>query len=335
MGVAPDRGAVAGLEDRRFTAFVGREAPLVALVDMLGDAVDGRGHAVAIVGEPGIGKSRLLHEFRRRVADRRLTVLEGRCLPYGASIPYGPLIDILRSNAGIRRRDDPARVRERLAAALEGGLGREPGAAPRPSLTEGRDVPEGLTPEARKARTFEALRLLCLEGRRRPLVLVVEDLHWIDRTSEEFLGMLADDVETSAIMLLTTHRPGYRPPWLSSRARASSRCARWRRTTPSGWSGRRRGARRSPIGWRRRSWTAERATPVPRGAHARRRRGRRGRVGAGDGPRRHRRPYRPAVRPQHAGCSRPRRCWGREFPARLLELVLDDGGPVAPAGWTT
>jgi class 3 adenylate cyclase len=243
VGVAPDRGAAAGLEDRRFTAFVGREAQLAALVDMLDDSIDGHGHAVAVIGEPGIGKSRLVREFRRRVADRRITVLEGRCPPYGASLPYGPLIDILRSNAGLRRRDDPARVRERLAAALQ-EVDLDPRLLPHLAalLTEDRDVPEGLTPEARKARTFEALRLLCLKGSgRRPLVLVVEDLHWIDRTSEEFLRDLADDVETSAMMLLTTHRAGYRLPWLSL-ACTSQRCARWPRQTPSGWSGRRRRA---------------------------------------------------------------------------------------------
>jgi class 3 adenylate cyclase/tetratricopeptide (TPR) repeat protein len=217
LGVAPNRGAAAGLERRRFTAFVGRDAPLAALVDLLDDAVEGRGHAVAVAGEPGIGKSRLVHEFRRRVAGRRLTVLEGRCLSYGASIPYAPLTDILRANAGVRRRDDAARVEERLAAALD-EVGMDASRLPELAalLVDRAEAGDGLTPEARKARTFEALRLLCLHGsRRRPLVLVVEDVHWIDPTSEEFLRALAADVETSAILLLTTHRPGYRPPWLS------------------------------------------------------------------------------------------------------------------------
>ena len=217
VGVAPNRGAAAGLERRRFTAFVGREAPIAALVDLLDDAVEGRGHAVAIAGEPGIGKSRLVHEFRRRVAGRRLTVLEGRCLSYGAAIPYAPLIDILRANAGLRRRDDPARVEERLAAALD-EVGMDASRLPElAGLLIDRPVAgDGLTPEARKARTFEALLALCLLGsRRRPLVLVVEDVHWIDPTSEEFLRALAASLETSAILLVTTHRPGYRPPWLA------------------------------------------------------------------------------------------------------------------------
>jgi class 3 adenylate cyclase/tetratricopeptide (TPR) repeat protein len=217
IGVAPDRGAEAGLERRRFTPFVGREALLAELIDLLDSAVESRGRAVALVGEPGIGKSRLVHEFRRRVTGRRLTVLEGRCLSYGAAIPYAPLADILRANAGLRRRDKPARVKERLAAALEEvGLG----IAWLPYLaglvSEQLEVPSALTPEARKARTFEALRLLCLLGsRRRPLVLIVEDTHWVDPTSEEFLRTLMADVETSPILLVSTHRPGYRPPWLS------------------------------------------------------------------------------------------------------------------------
>ncbi len=333
VGMAPDRGAVAGLEDRRFTAFVGREAPLVALVNMLGDAVDGRGHAVAIVGEPGIGKSRLLHEFRRRVADRRLTVLEGRCLPYGVSIPYGPLIDILRSNAGIRRRDDPARVRERLAAALD-EVGMDASRVPHLAalLTEGRDVPEGLTPEARKARTFEALRLLCLEGsRRRPLVLVVEDLHWIDRTSEEFLEALADDVETSAIMLLTTHRPGYRPPWLS--LTCASQLALRPLAPDDAERMVRSAAGREPLPERVASEILDRGAGNPlfleELTHAAGEDGADASVPA---------TVHGVIAARIDRLSGPQRrvlqtaaVLGREFPALLLELVLDDGGPVAPA----
>jgi class 3 adenylate cyclase/tetratricopeptide (TPR) repeat protein len=217
IGVAPDRSAAAGLERRPFTAFVGREAPLAALVDLLDDAVEGRGHAVSLAGEPGIGKSRLVHEFRRRVADRRLTVLEGRCLSYGGAVPYAPLIEILRANAGILRSEDPGSAEDRLAAAVA-EVGMDASWTPHLAglLADRPDTDDALTPEARKAKTFEALRLLCLHGsRRRPLVLVVEDVHWIDPTSEEFLRALAADVETSAILLLTTHRPGYRPPWLS------------------------------------------------------------------------------------------------------------------------
>jgi class 3 adenylate cyclase/tetratricopeptide (TPR) repeat protein len=216
VDAAPDRGAAAGLERRRFTAFVGREEPIAALVGLLDEAVAGRGRVVAIAGEPGIGKSRLIHEFRRRVAGRRLTVLEGRCLSYGAAIPYAPLIDILRANAGVGRRDDPARIEERLAAALD-EVGMDASRLPDIAglLVDQPQYGGGLTPEARKARTFATLRLLCRNGsRRRPLVLVVEDVHWIDPTSEEFLGALAADVAAEAILLVTTHRPGYRPPWL-------------------------------------------------------------------------------------------------------------------------
>ena len=131
-------------------------------------------------------------------------------------------------------------------------------------LSERPNIPEGLTPEARKARTFEALRLLCLHGsRRRPLVLVVEDVHWIDPTSEEFLRALATDVETSPILLVSTHRPGYRPPWLSlpgaSQLALALRC---RPTTPRASSGRRRAADRSPSRSRRRSWSAPAGNPL-------------------------------------------------------------------------
>ena len=141
--------------------------------------------------------------------------------------------------------------------------------------------------------------------------------------------MLADDVETSAIMLSPTG-PGTGLRGSPHVRRASARAAPLAADDAAGWSGRRRrGPRRSPIGWRRRSWTAERATPVPRGAHARRRRGRRGRVGAGDGPRRHRRPHRPSA--PDAGCAPDRGGAGAEFPRSSWSLSWTTS-PVAPAG---
>ena len=335
IGVAPDRGAVAGLESRRFTPFFGREAPLAALVDLLDDAIDGRGHAVSLAGEPGIGKSRLVHEFRRRVADRRLTVLEGRCLSYGAAIPYAPLIDILRANTGVRRRDDPGRVDDRLRAALD-EVGMEMSWLPHLAglLSERPDIPEGLTPEARKARTFEALRLLCLQGsRRRPLVLVVEDVHWIDPTSEEFLRALAADVEASPILLLSTHRPGYTPPWLSLpgasqlalRPLASDDAARIIRS-----------AGRGPLPEPVTTAILERAAGNPLFLEELTQAARED--GGADAD--------PAVPPTLHGVIAARidrlapgrrrvlqtaSVLGREFPALLLELVLGDGEPVTPA----
>ncbi|HSJ73536.1 MAG TPA: AAA family ATPase, partial [Miltoncostaeaceae bacterium] len=336
IGVAPDRGAGAGLESRGFTPFVGREAPLAQLVDLLDDAIDGRGHAVSLAGEPGIGKSRLVHEFRRRVAGRRLTVLEGRCLSYGATIPYAPLIDILRANAGIRRRDDPARVEERLSAALD-EVGMEMSWLPHLAglLWDRPDLPEGLTPEARKARTFEALRLLCLHGsRRRPLVLIVEDVHWIDPTSEEFLRALAADVETSPILLVSTHRPGYRPPWLSL-AGASQLALR---PLPSDQAARivRSAAGRGPLPEPVTTAILERAAGNPLFLEELTQAAGEGGGAAAD----------PAVPPTLHGVIAARidrlapgrrrvlqtaAVLGREFPALLLGLVLGDGEPVTPA----
>ena len=177
-------------------------------------------------------------------------------------------------------------------------------------LTERPDIPEGLTPEARKARTFEALRLLCLHGsRRRPLVLVVEDVHWIDPTSEEFLRALAADVETSPILLVSTHRPGTGRRGSPSPAPASWPSARCRPTTPRASSGLRRAAGRSPSRSRRRSWSAQpgtrsssRSSPKPparTGGGCRSRR-------PAHAPRRDRRPHRsprarPAARPPDRG----------------------------------
>src|SRR5262249_41684871 len=179
---------------------------------------EGRGQAIGIVGEPGVGKSRLLLEFRHRLASRRVTYLEGRCLSYGAAIPYIPVVDTVRANCGIAEGDPPEAVADKVRFGLqEIGLDSGDGALYLLRLLGGKDPDgplEALGPEVIKARTFEVLRQMCLRGsRRRPLVLEVEDLHWIDRASEEYFLYPAESVAGASILLVAPYRPGYRPPW--------------------------------------------------------------------------------------------------------------------------
>jgi tetratricopeptide (TPR) repeat protein len=199
------------------TPFVGRDRELAALLDLLARAEDGQGQAAGIVGEPGVGKSRLLLELRRRVAGRDVAYLEGRCLSFGGAIPYLPVLDLLRARCGLGDGDAPevvaGRVRDALQAA--GGAPEPAGAALRLLLGvgAGAEALAGSSPEAVKARTFEALRRVLLRASR-PAVLVVEDLHWIDRTSEELLASVAEQLGEAPVLLLATYRPGYRPPWM-------------------------------------------------------------------------------------------------------------------------
>jgi DNA-binding NtrC family response regulator/tetratricopeptide (TPR) repeat protein len=227
LGAAPGRRPafrLGGLERgetaaARRTRFVGREHELDLLRSRLAAAVRGQGQVVAIAGEAGIGKSRLIVELRRGLPDEQILCLEGHCLPYATPIPCLPLVELLRAACAIVETDGPEGVRDKLRAALD-RAGMDALAAT-PYLLHLLDPSEGgealgrLSPEVVKARTFETLRELTRRfAGRAPLVIVLEDLHWVDRTSEEYLGTLVDVVAGARMLLVTTHRPGYRPPWM-------------------------------------------------------------------------------------------------------------------------
>ena len=202
--------------ERPLSHFVGRDRELRALRELLAEVEAGRGQVVGIVGEPGVGKSRLLLEVQHAVAGRPATYLEGRCLSFGSAIPYVPVLDVLRSLCGVGELDRSPR--DSTAAALA-DLGVDDSAAPFLLRLLGHADPDGaaagLSPEAIKARTFEAVRgLLARASHGRPLVIAIEDLHWIDRTSEECLSSLVEALGGMPVMLIATYRPGYRPPWM-------------------------------------------------------------------------------------------------------------------------
>ena len=218
LGRGPRRGRLDEAGGRALTEFVGREDELAHLDALLARAESGRGQVLAVVGEPGMGKSRLLCEFRRRVAGRPITWLEGRCVPYGGATPYGPVLDILRQNCGLGEEDRPEVIASKVRAGLrEVGVDVQAGAPPLLRLLgvqDGAESLEGRAPELVKARTFEVLRQMALGGsRRRPLVIVVEDLHWIDALSEEYAASLVERAAGAPMLLVFTYRPGYRPRW--------------------------------------------------------------------------------------------------------------------------
>ena len=209
--------------ERKLSHFVGRGRELGALKELLAEVEAARGQVVGIVGEPGVGKSRLLLEFQSTLAGRRVTYLEGRCLSFGSAIPFLPVLDIVRNACGLTEADPPETMIEKVQVTLaDVGMDATAGL---PFLLHLLGVKEpsehateslaGLSPESIKARTFEILRQMSLRAsRRRPVILVVEDLHWIDRTSEEYLASLVESLPGMPVMLLTTYRPGYRPAWM-------------------------------------------------------------------------------------------------------------------------
>jgi tetratricopeptide (TPR) repeat protein len=198
--------------------FVGRERELGLLRAMFDATVTGRGGVVGIAGDAGLGKSRLLAQFAQALDGRPFTYVEGRCLPYGTGIPYLPILDIVRGIIGIDEEDRPDDVTAKLERTLARlGLDDAVALSLRHLLTFSAEaaLEPRPAPEAVKAGIFEAIhRLVISLSTRAPLVLVVEDLHWIDSVSAELLASLAAIVSERPILMVTTYRPGYRPPWI-------------------------------------------------------------------------------------------------------------------------
>ena len=212
--------ATPSVQTRALSRFVGRDREMADLLDCLDHAEAGRGQAIGIVSEAGMGKSRLLGEFRQRMAQRDIGFYEGQCLSYGASIPYLPILDIVRAACRIGESESPELVREKLRLTID-SLGMDADAATTYLLhllglhPEGKEL-DALSPEAIQTRTFETLRQLCLKAsRRRALVLVIEDLHWVDRSSQDFIATLADSLAGAPILLIATYRPGFSPTWIN------------------------------------------------------------------------------------------------------------------------
>jgi DNA-binding NtrC family response regulator/tetratricopeptide (TPR) repeat protein len=200
------------------TAFVGRQPELALLQSRLELATQGHGQAVGIVGEPGIGKSRLLFEFHQRC--RGLAILSGACVSYGSAIPYLPIAALVRDACGLSGTEPGATVEARVRARCEAlGLGDDSSLhLLRLLLPSKAPAAPSAPPEIVRADTFEAVRRLVLGTARdgQPVVVSVEDVHWIDATSEALLESLAEALGGTTVLLVTTYRAGYRPPWMNT-----------------------------------------------------------------------------------------------------------------------
>jgi transcriptional regulator with AAA-type ATPase domain/tetratricopeptide (TPR) repeat protein len=200
----------------RIIRLVGRHQELALLEGRWVAAARGLGHAVGIVGDAGVGKSRLVHEFRHILGRQGVLLLRSRCAAHTQTTALVPLLDIVKVLGRIREDDPPETARAKLAHTLDGvGLS----ASHQAALQEVLGLVSGpgdstLEPEARRRRTFEALGALGLAGTvGRPIVIVIEDLHWVDRSTEEFLSGLLPRIERSPVLFVFTHRPEYEPPW--------------------------------------------------------------------------------------------------------------------------
>ena len=212
------RSRLAAAVERGLTALVGRSREVEILLDRFAEVKRGHGQIVSLAGDAGIGKSRLLLEFRQAVleGDEPPTWLEGQSVSFGQSIPFLPLIEQLRLNFHIEEFDGEPEI----IAKVEHGMRRMgeleahiPYVRYLLSVDPGDRGILDMEAGARRRKCFEAIRALSLRGARlRPLVLVFEDLHWIDAGTEEYLASMVDAVASVPLMLILTFRVGYSPP---------------------------------------------------------------------------------------------------------------------------
>ena len=199
--------------------FVGRSNSMAVIKDAWDKARSGSGQVLGVVGEAGVGKSRLLLEFRHSIANENFNYFEGQCLHYGVSMAYLPFLDILRSyfdiTEGQREYIIKKNIKEKLKEVDEESLsGSIPAFQDLLSLKIEDEGWHKLEPQQRRERTFESARNLFMHlSKERPLILAVEDLHWMDKTSEEFLSYFIDSMAQSPILLILLYRPEYTHQW--------------------------------------------------------------------------------------------------------------------------
>jgi predicted ATPase len=218
VGASGTRRRLQAMAGRGLTRFVGRETELEVLHQTLERAGVGHGQLVAVVGEPGVGKSRLVYEVVHSHRTRNWLVLESASVSYSKATPYFPVIDLLKRYAHVEDHDDTRTVRAKVTGqvlTLDERLQDEiPAllalldALPADSLFLTLDPPQ------RRQRTLEALmRVLLRESQAQPLLLVFEDLHWIDTETQALLDRLVEGLPTAHFLLLVNYRPEYQHGW--------------------------------------------------------------------------------------------------------------------------
>ena len=218
LGASDIRRRLQAAALRGLTRFVGREPELTALTQALARAGAGHGQVVALVGEAGVGKSRLVYECVHSHRTQGWRVLEAASVSYGKATPYFPVLDLLRRYAQVDDHDDPRTIRAKVTGhvlTLDETLQETLPALL--SLLEA--LPEDspflhLDPPQRRQRTLAALqRLLLRDSQVQPLLLVFEDLHWIDSETQALLDSLVERLPTAQLLLLVNYRPEYQHGW--------------------------------------------------------------------------------------------------------------------------
>jgi len=218
--VGPLRSRLQVAAARGLTRFVGRERELVVMRAALSDARKGHGRVVGLVGEAGVGKSRLVWEFLRSGECQDCLVMESRAVSYRQATAYASVIDLLRGYFQIESRDDGRKIREKITGkllTLDRALERE-----LPALLAVLGIPfddpewQQLEPSQRRQRIIEGTgRLLMRESRMQPIIIVMEDLHWLDSETKALLETAVRNADTRRLLILN-YRPEFQHGWATS-----------------------------------------------------------------------------------------------------------------------
>jgi class 3 adenylate cyclase/tetratricopeptide (TPR) repeat protein len=218
LGALPVRSRMEAAAARGLTPFVGRTREVEALRHALAQAHTGHGQAVGVMGEPGVGKTRLFYEFTHGASTQGWLCLETWSMSYGKASAYLPVLELLKAYFQLEARDDGRKLREKVTGKL---LTLDPALQPTlPAFLALLDIPgeepqwQALDPAQRRQRTLDALKRLVLrESQVQPLCLVVENLHWIDGETQAWLDSLIESLPTARLLLLVNFRPEYQHGW--------------------------------------------------------------------------------------------------------------------------
>jgi adenylate cyclase len=220
-GIGQARSRLDLSRERGFSRFVGRAEEMAAMVAALDRAKAGQGGVIGLAADPGVGKSRLCHEFAQRCREDEVEVFEAQAQAHGTSIPFMPVLQMLRAFFGIGERENEQLSREKIAGRallLDPGFSED-----LPLMFDFLGVPDPdrpvpqMSPEARqRALGGIVCRLVNAPSRRKTLVLMIEDLHWIDAGSNAMLADLVSSIEGTNTLAVVNFRPEYSPPWQGS-----------------------------------------------------------------------------------------------------------------------
>jgi predicted ATPase len=212
-------GRLLGLQGARvLTPFIGRTRELATLHSLAAHVEEGRGQVVGIIGEPGMGKTRLCYEFIRDQLAHPWCMLDTRAVSYDQAVPYVPVIHLLKDYFQLAERDPAPAIRDKVTAQL---LSLDAALTPLvPAILILLDVPvedpqwQALDPSQRRQQTFQAIKQLLLRAsQKQPLLVVLENLHWLDTETQACLDALVESLPTARLLLLVTYRPEYQHGW--------------------------------------------------------------------------------------------------------------------------